>query len=75
MLLLEFARRQKKWSQQTLGDLPTVRIHQTFVSQFERGTGVPSQDQRERLARALDVDPDRLLDPVIVTTEEETASA
>jgi ribosome-binding protein aMBF1 (putative translation factor) len=61
MIYLELARRQKGWSQQTLGDHPKVRIHQSFISQIERGTGLPAQDQINRLARVLGVAPDMLL--------------
>jgi transcriptional regulator with XRE-family HTH domain len=73
MTVLEFTRRDRKWSQKDLGDLPSVRIHQVFISQIERGVGIPTPDQRVRLARALGVAPERLLDPVVVT--EETARA
>ncbi len=66
MTVLEFTRREKGWSQKDLGDLPTVRIHQVFISQIERGVGLPTIEQRQRLARALGVAPERLLDPVIV---------
>jgi transcriptional regulator with XRE-family HTH domain len=63
MTVLEFARRRKRWSQRELGDL--VGINQTYISQFERGL-VPGADQRERLARVLDVPADSLLDPVML---------
>jgi transcriptional regulator with XRE-family HTH domain len=68
MTVLEIARREKGWSQQQLGDL--VRIHQTFISMIERGVGLPAPDQRVRIARALGVPPDKLLDPVTVTEEK-----
>jgi transcriptional regulator with XRE-family HTH domain len=67
MLVLKYARLEKGWSQKDLGDLPTVRIHQVFISQIERGVGLPTPDQRQRLAKALGVAPERLLDPVELT--------
>src|SRR5262245_9934657 len=73
MTRLEFHRRRKKWTQQQLGDL--TGILQGYISQFERGM-MPGPGQRERLARALDVDPDRLLDQIDdVILNEETARA
>ena len=74
MTCLELARRVRGWTQRELGEHPKVRIHQSFISQLERGAGLPSPDQRQRLARALGVPPDNLLDPVSearlpVTTE------
>jgi transcriptional regulator with XRE-family HTH domain len=59
---MEFARRHKGWNQRQLADL--VRIHQYFISELERGLAVGEPDQRERLAKALDVDVDTLLQPV-----------
>jgi transcriptional regulator with XRE-family HTH domain len=70
MLVIEVARRQKGLTQQQLGD--QTRIHQTFISQIERGYGLPSSDQRMRLAYVLSVDPAKLLDEIIVTEEETT---
>jgi transcriptional regulator with XRE-family HTH domain len=70
MTVLEFVRREKGWSQKDLGDLPAVRIHQVFISQCERGTGVPTPDQRVRLARALGVDPEKLLDQISIGEEK-----
>ena len=61
MIYLELARRQKGWTQQQLGDHPRVRIAQYFISMIERGTGLPTRDQVERLARVLGVQPDLLL--------------
>ena len=61
MIYLELARRQKGWSQKQLGDHPSIRIHQTFISMIERGLGVPVADQITRLSRVLGVPPDRLL--------------
>jgi transcriptional regulator with XRE-family HTH domain len=62
MRYLEFARRQKGWSQAQLSGV--TRIGAGFISQIERGTGIPNPDQAERLARALGLHPDQLLRPV-----------
>ncbi len=65
MINLEFARRRKGWTQRQLGDL--VRIHQTFISMIERGAALPTADQADRIARALDVDPETLTQQIRVT--------
>ena len=62
MFYIELARIQKGWSQKQLEGV--VRIHQTFISEIERGVGLPTPEQRERLARALDVPIDVLLETV-----------
>jgi transcriptional regulator with XRE-family HTH domain len=65
--VIEFARREKGWSQLELGNLPTVKISQNFISMIERGQGLPTPEQRERIARALGVPPAKLLDHVEIT--------
>ena len=46
MLHIEFARRHKGWSQATVGHLPTVRSRAGhFISEIERGVGLPTPDQ------------------------------
>jgi transcriptional regulator with XRE-family HTH domain len=62
VLYLEVVRRDRAWTQRRLGDL--TRIHQTHISAFERGEVAPTADQLRRLATALDVPPDLLLQPV-----------
>lgn len=63
---LEWHRRRLKLSQKTLGDRRDVRIHQSYISLMELGRFIPTDDQRRRLAKALDTDPDRLLDEVVI---------
>jgi len=63
MLVIEFHRRRKKLSQAALSDL--VRIGQPYISLLEQGRFIPTDDQRLRLAIALDADPARLLDEVV----------
>jgi transcriptional regulator with XRE-family HTH domain len=78
MTFLEYARRSKGWTQKQLGDHPAVRISQTFLSQCERGTGLPVPEQRARLARVLDIPPEKLLDQVpddILNAPAEESSA
>ena len=78
MTTLELRRRQIGWTQKELGDHPAVRIHQTFISQIERGTGLPTPEQRARLARVLDIPPEKLLDEVpddILKSRAEESSA
>jgi hypothetical protein len=81
MLYIELARRQKRWTQKDLGD--TTRIDQHFVSMVKRRIGLPTPDQHERLARALDLPYEKLLQPVpdaaevaaLTSEAEEKASA
>jgi len=65
---IEFARRRKHWSQQQLAAL--VRLTQSNISAIERGVLLPTPEERERLARALDVDPASLLAPVAAVPEK-----
>jgi transcriptional regulator with XRE-family HTH domain len=62
MTYLELARRRKKWSQHQLSDL--TQVQQAFISMIERGRGIPSPEERARLARALDIPEDLLLKDV-----------
>jgi transcriptional regulator with XRE-family HTH domain len=65
MLVLKFARHEKRWSQKTLAD--AARLHQHYISLIERGRGRPMPDEHARLARALDVPEDKLLQQVDLT--------
>jgi transcriptional regulator with XRE-family HTH domain len=69
MTNLEYARRKRGWTQNQLSAV--ARISQSFISQIERRTGLPTPDQHARLAKALDIPAETLLDPVPpeVTTE------
>lgn len=62
MLNIELARRNKKWTQTDLSAF--ARIDQTFVSSLERGNSWPTPDQRERIANALGVPADTLMEEV-----------
>lgn len=64
MLYLELARRQKGWSQGALANHPKVRIDRYFISMIERGLALPVPAQAERLARALGVPVEMLLQTV-----------
>jgi len=72
VLFIEFARRQKRWTQKDLGD--ACRIHQHFISMIERGIGLPVPDQLARLARELDLPPEKVLQPVPDLTEVPVAA-
>lgn len=61
---MELARRQRGWTQKQLGDHPQVRIHQHLISMMESGTGLPTADQRRRLAEVLGMPEDLLLERV-----------
>ena len=61
MTYLELARRQRKWSQEDLGHHPKIRIHQNWISAFERGVGIPTADQAERLSGLLGIPAHKLI--------------
>lgn len=71
MIKMELARRNINLTQDELGTDPTVRIHQAFISLIELGKGIPTPEQRLRLARRLGLDPDDLLKPVLLTDEKQ----
>jgi transcriptional regulator with XRE-family HTH domain len=54
-------RRQREWSQEQLAF--EAGLHRTFVAHVERGVRNISLDNVEKLARALGVQPFRLLEP------------
>lgn len=62
MLYIELARRTRRWSQIDLAN--ATRIHQAFISEIERGLGLPTPDQRQRLGEALGNPAELLLEPV-----------
>ena len=68
---LQAARLARGWSQEKLGLHPEVRIDQGFISMIERGEGLPTPSQAERLAKALGLTVETLLQPV--ATEEQSA--
>lgn len=57
---LRALRKQKNLSQTELGKL--AELHYTHIGRFERGTSRPSSDTLKRLADALEVSSDYLLD-------------
>lgn len=66
MTNLEYVRRTRGWTQSQLGRLRTVRISPSFIGLCEQRRGIPNDDQRERLARALDLRPELLLEEVAI---------
>jgi len=67
VLRIELARRTRGWQQWRLGQI--TRIHQSFISLIEKGQGIPTPDQAARLADALGLDPEHLLDVISTTVE------
>lgn len=63
MLHIEFARRNKNWTQLQLSR--ATRIHSGFLSLIENSQGIPNADQLDRIARALEVPADLLLKEVV----------
>jgi len=58
MATLRWARFIKQMTQKEL-ELRS-EVHQTKISHFENGNLLPRDDERERIAKALDVKPDEL---------------
>ncbi|WP_439361591.1 helix-turn-helix domain-containing protein [Bradyrhizobium sp. DASA03007] len=58
-LNIQDLRRAKKLSQEELAD--RSKVHQTYLSGVETGKRNPSLLVLERIARALDVDPEELV--------------
>jgi transcriptional regulator with XRE-family HTH domain len=62
MLVIEFARRQKQLTQTQLSMATRIASH--FISLLENSRAIPTEDQAQRLATALGVPADTLLQPV-----------
>ena len=54
-------RRERGWSQEELAD--RSGLHRTYISGIERGARNPTVMVLAKMAEALDVGPDRLLQP------------
>jgi transcriptional regulator with XRE-family HTH domain len=63
--VLQAKRQEKGWSQERLGLHPDVRIAQDFISRIERGEGLPTPAQAERIAKALGIPVETLLQPAL----------
>jgi transcriptional regulator with XRE-family HTH domain len=57
---LRMLRAEKQWSQETLSF--EAELHRTYISDLERGARNPTVIIIEKLAKALNVTPGRLLD-------------
>jgi transcriptional regulator with XRE-family HTH domain len=64
MLIAEYQRRKLRKTLEAVS--ADARIGQWFASLVEQGRAIPTDDQRRRLAKALDCDPDDLLKEVIL---------
>jgi transcriptional regulator with XRE-family HTH domain len=71
---MQVARNNRNLTQEELGRDPDVRIAQYFISLLELGKGIPTPDQRLRLARRLGLHPDDLLKPVVLAGEQEATA-
>ena len=69
MKRLQYERLQRGVSQESLAR--AARLHQTHVSQIERGVWVPGPIVLERLAAVLGVPADELLKPVAIERNRE----
>jgi transcriptional regulator with XRE-family HTH domain len=61
MLRIKAERLRRGWSQQDLGF--RSRVQATDISRIERGRLIPYDSQANRIAAALEVTPDELLQP------------
>jgi transcriptional regulator with XRE-family HTH domain len=62
MTRLRYERLRRQWSLQTLGF--HSKVQGAEISKIERGILVPYQSQKERLAGALSITPEELLEEV-----------
>jgi transcriptional regulator with XRE-family HTH domain len=67
VLNIEFVRRDRRLSQEKLGQL--TDIPQSFISLLELGRGIPTPEQAQRLALVLDLTPDVLLKPAVIVSD------
>ena len=75
LLGIQAKRNERGWSQEKLGNHPEVRIAQDFISRIERGEGLPTPDQARRLAKALGIPVETLLQPVEIPSDTEEQAA
>jgi transcriptional regulator with XRE-family HTH domain len=68
VLRIKYERLERRWSQAQLAAV--ARLTQPAVALVENGRLIPTPDQRERLARALDVPTEVLLQPVEIVAEQ-----
>jgi transcriptional regulator with XRE-family HTH domain len=73
MLNIELARRNRKWTQDQLADMS--RTAQWFISNLETGKSYPTPEQRDRLARILDIPAELLMETVPLGREEQAPKA
>ena len=64
MNYMELARHQKGWSQQRLASDHQTQFDQPYISMVERGAGLPTPEQRQRIANALGIPAESLLEEV-----------
>lgn len=69
---LKQARSEKKISQQELAKL--VGVHYTNIGRYERGEAVPSAHVLNKLAQALDVTPDYLINGTLDDKADDSIS-
>ncbi|WP_299465738.1 helix-turn-helix transcriptional regulator [uncultured Microscilla sp.] len=60
---LKEARKNKKISQQALAEI--AKVHYTNIGRYERGDAKPSSEVLNKLAQALDVSPDFLMNGTV----------
>ena len=66
--ILRAYRLERKFSQEQLSE--RVDVLRSFISSLENGTRQPSFEMIFRLAKALDITPGKLLDPVAEKMEQ-----
>lgn len=69
---LKEIRKAKKLSQQELADF--AQVHYTNIGRYERGEANPSSSVLNRIAQALDVSPDYLINGTLENKAENTIS-
>ena len=67
---LKECRKNKNLSQQKLAEL--AKVHFTNVGKYERGEAIPSSSVLNRIAQALDISPDYLMNGTLKDKAEST---
>lgn len=72
MTRMKYERRQRRLSQHRLA--LAAELNQPYISLIECGRLVPTDDERTRIARVLEIAPHELLQEVVIVERTENAA-